>query len=852
MHHAGNPDATKLQKFYAPLCTRWPVLTSIMVALLACVVVLEIGLQIGLSLEEKAEHQIQVRRLRRQIENTSVRVTSAVKPAVSSSTSTTKGVIPGPSSISTPYAGVSSGTTQSWVDWNESPDAYVDPRTSSARVTSSRQEPTETLTNQNKPEYYANPQSTSIRITSKSPVNKPTSAFVAPATTQNADHFVFSDYESSLYAQPSTTDPDKSSPVTKSEDPSAIGGSDKSLSTSSKDVSRIIQAYNPPSSGDVMNPSVVTTQSSYGSNGLGNTQRTSLSTLIASLPISGSLAEDLQSHSYALIITTKLVSDLSGHVFTFISTATSRFPEPTNSEQVGPIEPVPTITVDGQSPDEVELGLTISGFEYFRAMYLPIVVAVLLKLGWNVVFAATKMMEPFYLLSKEGGASAQDSLVADYLISSLSLEGLRNLFVGHPVVVLASLTYICISTLPSLATQATTIKAIGTCYSETGQTHCHPMWELSITYARVLQVVLCVTTLLILAMMVLSLRRQSGVFSNPASIATMASLLNNDDFISEIRTLPQSPSRSSVLHALGRTQFTLAHHRAACGHMRYGIVKAEATNQKQEYSVPSKPLERRKPTSHDETGSLSQKLFVDVVFLLAILALLSIIVAYYLVHGDTPFNNFFNHSPLRSLVLTLTASILDGHWKQLEHEVRLLTPYRRLSRGAARPDVSILITQNATAITSFFPALRQGNFFHAAIAFVAILSDVLIVVIGGVPFSSAQFHMDFVVCTYISWIILAIMAMMVLALFRWRAQNERMMSSQNPNTLLAVCQLLCNRNNSVRDQMTGTEKMKGSARDRMVRRSSVRYCAGWITEEDGSRRWAVEIQKSPKLEASQT
>ncbi|KEF61685.1 uncharacterized protein A1O9_03253 [Exophiala aquamarina CBS 119918] len=487
-------------------------------------------------------------------------------------------------------------------------------------------------------------------------------------------------------------------------------------------------------------------------------------------------------------------------------------------------------------------------------MYLPTVVAVLLKLAWSIVFASTKMMEPFYLLSRDGGASAKHSLIADYLTSTLSLDGIRNLFAGHPVVILASSAYICISILPALATQSTTIRAVGVCYYATGQSPCQPRWELNITYARVLQWILSFTVLIILGMMILSARRQSGVFSNPSSIASMAALLGNDEFIAEIRKIPQNASQSSSQSYLDPFTFKLAGYATVAGHRRYGIIKIQDPSHRPKLDTSDQhQCPARSNTSPHEDfaskthGSIFSHFLIDVIFLLAILGLLSTTVAYYLVHEDNGFNNFFNYHPLRTFVLTLTASIIDGRWKQLEREVRLMTPYRHLFRGYAEPDTTILVTQNATAITSFFSALWHGNFFHALVAGVAALSDVLIIVIGSVPHSSAQFEMDYVVCIYASWVILAVMAVVMLVLFRWRALNEKMTIPTDPNTLLALCQLLCNRDNGLREEMAGLETMESSVRDEITRSNHTRYWAGWMTEPDSSRRWIVEKEKSSKM-----
>ncbi|OQV11068.1 hypothetical protein CLAIMM_14968 [Cladophialophora immunda] len=771
---------TKHPKYYAPFCTKWPVLTSILIALLVCVAVLEVGLQVGLTLEEK--HEEHARRLRRQVEDPSS--SSITQTAVASLSTTTTERTPTTTTATiktlTPTTVSYLTTTDgTWADWTSD---YMISNTTSSK-------PTSTIATE----------------------------LVEGATAITA------------FITPSNTGADEVSPAI------AGGGS-----TSSPFYASVCSIY-------VLNPSTATMISPSGLNYMRTTQPA---------PPPGPAAprdstEDSLTSLYFVMIASQAVTDLNGQVSTFVATITSY---PPASTVLGPPRssvPPLTLTPDYQQSDEVELGLTTTGLQYFRAIYLPTVVAVLSKLVWSVVFASTKMMEPFYLLSGEAGASAKDSLVADYLISTLSINGMRNLFAGHPVIILASLVYICISILPALATQSTTIRAVGICDSVTGsQAHCHPMWELNITYARVLQGVLSATALLILAMMILSARRQSGVFSNPSSIATMASLLGNDEFISEIRKLPQNSNRSAIRSAFGPDKFILAQYPTTSGHVRYGIVKTTDASahprlnkdQQQQYPALSNPSAHR-PFPPKDRSPLSTSFLIDAIFLLAILALLCITVAYYLTHGDNAFNNFFNNHPLRTFVLTLAASVLDGRWKQLEHEVRLLTPYRQLFRGSAKPDTTILVTQNATAITSFVPALWRGNFFHAFIAFVATLSDVLIIVIGGVPYSTAQFRMDFVVCTYTSWGILAVMALTVLALFRWRAVNEMMTIPHDPNTLVAVWQMLCNKGNGLCEEMLGSETMQGSARDERVKLSGARYWAGWITEPDGSRRWVVEKEK---------
>lgn len=52
--------------------------------------------------------------------------------------------------------------------------------------------------------------------------------------------------------------------------------------------------------------------------------------------------------------------------------------------------------------------------QQFLYMYLPTVIAVLFSIYWAWIDLETKRMEPYYQLSKEGGALGKDSLLLHY------------------------------------------------------------------------------------------------------------------------------------------------------------------------------------------------------------------------------------------------------------------------------------------------------------------------------------------------------------------------------------------------------------------------------------------------------
>ncbi|OAP62957.1 hypothetical protein AYL99_02184 [Fonsecaea erecta] len=811
-------------KYYAPFSTRWPALTLIVLVILACIALLEYGIRSGLTLEEKDQQQNHSRLKRQDVSSPVAVVTTSATTTLSVEDATTV----------TPAAETSSAPD------NE----YIDPASTSPSIKPTTAPPSTVM-----------------------PVSSSTTAYIAPITSESTTMTVAS--STAVYIVPSTTTPGTSAtPVMNS------GTTPYIVQISSTTTTAYVQ---PPSSTTPANPYTVPSSSSssrtrtttpIASTSSGVIRTTELNsayvyTQTTSAPTSwtkssteqfttlityttedasGKPLTTVATATYAVAVMTETVHDSNGGVSTMITTLTSYSGSITPTILAASTS-LPTTPPDHQRAGEVELGLAVGNLQYFRAIYLPVLIAVLLKLIWAVVFTSTKMMEPFYLLSREKGASATESLLANYLATSLSVEDSKNMFLSHPVVTLVSIVSICLSALPSIATQSTTVRAIAWCRSPSLIVErCNPMWYLKVDYARAIQAVLSLIVVIIFVVIILSSNRRSGVFSNPSSIATMASLLSSENFARYLQRIDQNSRPSSLKRLLSPYRYMLRQHQTPTGHVRYGIVRESG-----------QPVERRQPNytalehprasgsnAKHPRSTLLKPFLIDTLFLLCILALLGVLVGYYMDGKKDPFNNYFNHNRTSQLVLTAAASLLDIRWKQLEREVRLLTPYRRLFRGSAKPESTILVSQNSTPLTSIFQALGRRNFFHAFVAFVAILSDVLIIAIGGVPFNSAQIWLDFLVSIYTSWAILALMILTVIAIFRWRALNAKMMMPSEPTRPLTVWLMLCNEGNQLCEEMKGYETMAPRERDEKVKLRGGLYWAGWLTQPDGSQRWCLE------------
>lgn len=493
---------------------------------------------------------------------------------------------------------------------------------------------------------------------------------------------------------------------------------------------------------------------------------------------------------------------------------------------------------------ELKLEGPFTKIDYFNAMYLGPFVAVFLKVLYDSIYAATKLMEPFYQLAKPGGAIPADSLVSDYLSTGLSWDAFRSMLRGRWMIILSTIMYLLIGLLPALAAESMTVKAQAYCATELSpHQKCDPAWVLTSLTMRFLEGVLGVLALLFMVVIIYNRRRKSGVFSNPSSIASMSALLSHRGVIEDLQRIDPEADLDTIARALSGNHYALGYHVTSSGLVRYGIIKFSPSlsprfSQSSEYSALSNPANKSLPSK--QRSNFWDRL-IDFVFILAIFALLGVVLAYYLDGKSDPFNNFFNSDTFGPrFTLTISATLLDTQWKRLEREVRIMAPYRRMKKRWAKPDNTILLPMNGTPLTSLPIALWHGYLFHALVAFVAILSDVNIIAVAGIPYSEAQIRPMLLASCYTSFGILGLMVVTMIGILLWRLDNPRM--PRPPDTVASVCAYLCA--SRILEDFQRMEKVGAELRDATVKESARRYWFGQGIGLDGKTRWMLDHEWS--------
>ena len=169
-----------------------------------------------------------------------------------------------------------------------------------------------------------------------------------------------------------------------------------------------------------------------------------------------------------------------------------------------------------------------------------------------------------------------------------------------------------------------------------------------------------------------------------------------------------------------------------------------------------------------------------------------------------------------------------------------MTVFNLLAEGGAGKKSTFDMPRHSVALTSFFPQLLRGHFVAAAAAFTAILSEVLVITLAGMPYHPSQILIELLLCSYTSMTILSIMivTMVVLIIWRWRLPYL----PRRPNTLGAIVSYLC----ASRVVAESTKRHSYVVPEKncfeVSGNSEVPLHYAKVRGVDGVERWAVELE----------
>lgn len=446
---------------------------------------------------------------------------------------------------------------------------------------------------------------------------------------------------------------------------------------------------------------------------------------------------------------------------------------------------------------------------YIAALYVPAVIAILIRVLWEIVFSAIKLIEPFERMVNNVGTDAHDSIFAQYLSSTFTLDTFKSLGHGNLVPLWSAILFLIVHAGPPLAAVSMTMGSRSMCLIDGKDYRCDPVWILNVPIIRALQVILALGLVVMILVVWSTQRTPSGILSDTSSLSALAQLLTDEELLNRVQELPPGIDHSQYKMMLNQYRFSLAQHVDGSGNSRYGILghrayrKADSDEGETDTAYNRNLLGASKgyqyQAVHDTMGhhsSFNQSAFnsrthqnriMDLLGLLFPVAIFALVLAHYLDSNmDDAYNKFMNsRSLVPKLLLVGLGSCSSMHLSHLERSIRITEPFRRLAansiqnrRTPAPAETTVLLSRSGTAYSNVLQCtflclkheLHGGRMiFQTLISFTVVLCDIMIIAASGVPYNLAMTMTSYRLSCYFSigicsWIIL----IYLLIIFWWR------------------------------------------------------------------------------------
>ncbi|KAK4225899.1 hypothetical protein QBC38DRAFT_249906 [Podospora fimiseda] len=356
--------------------------------------------------------------------------------------------------------------------------------------------------------------------------------------------------------------------------------------------------------------------------------------------------------------------------------------------------------VEFKTPDDIPAA------QYFAFKFLPMLIAV----TYGVMFQATNFdvmrLEPFYQLSKEGGALADESINIEYLTQFMWLRPFRSLHRKHYAVAISSTASLLANTLvPTLGAASlylspnrATRRSIPNMLKKI---LIHHIWS------RMLITVLLVIALLAGILFYTLQTRKSGLLADVKGIAGLASMATVSHILMDFKDMDVA-THQDIHDKLKTHRYVLRNSSLAPDDLHPGTKKETEKYNKNHLSANPQSLMLR------PMGAIP---FIASIVLFCILLLVVLFSDAAVLTDRAPW------------VITALAVAIKLSWGALETDVRLMEPYYILSRRHAPPKT---LTLDYTAMPFGWVAVQSALNKHWVVfivGFGTVLTEILTVLV---------------------------------------------------------------------------------------------------------------------------
>ncbi|KAI1741041.1 hypothetical protein F4680DRAFT_447408 [Xylaria scruposa] len=463
----------------------------------------------------------------------------------------------------------------------------------------------------------------------------------------------------------------------------------------------------------------------------------------------------------------------------------------------------------------------IGSGQYFIGTFLPTLIASILATAVQILNTNVKSFQPWHALTHEQGASGRNSLCFETGGWRSLAIGLRLVVGGYAVVFLASLLSLLSAVLIPISAGAIILDLRGDGCKKGGSSASNCAYVLSVSpiVAKVAISILGAMSLTTIVLVILIGRWRLGVYTNPWSMCTLASLSTNP----KVRQLILDDATGA--HKLKHQDFKLDYFSSTRGSTEYGVVAFDRFNR----TVLSSTYEGENTSpsnwGNDEgpKGKHGPPFFmlgiIGRLYLLFFLSGVLVLVLYYaLTGGDTAFERFIDGDSFGLRFLFTSLGVIIGiFWSAFNSAVAITIPYLVLTERPREASQSVLLAPPTNAFSGLWHAVRTRRLFLGAVSIASILSQSLSIFLSNVPFRVTQ---TFLVSQLSIWTSVGIMSFMLLILLtsffvKWPNMPVK------PGTIAGAMYYVCN--TSTVDMFESLSTLGKEDRDRTVTDMALLY-----------------------------
>ncbi|KAK4663183.1 hypothetical protein QC763_606380 [Podospora pseudopauciseta] len=512
----------------------------------------------------------------------------------------------------------------------------------------------------------------------------------------------------------------------------------------------------------------------------------------------------------------------------------------------------PTVPTDTPKEPQAEVSVYfISRAQYFVGFFLPTILAVMLTIPIRMIDMAAKQYQPWHALTQRMGVPAEESLCLRTGGFHGIVSSFKAMATGQMLMVLTTLLTIASVFLVPLSSEAVALKLHGSC-TPTNFNGCAMTLGVFLGPARATTALLSFMVVLLILIMIVLRKWRTGVAANPWTIAGIGSLATNRETRAAFCSLPPDKgkglSHDKLVNGFGDRTFRLGHFFNHYGIPEYGVMASRANVTIVRPDRPDSVSTGTTSPQHELLEGQNSNAKAErhlpflmlsysgrIAFLLPLTGIMAVVLYYNNTGGDTGFERFMStqNFGVRSL-FTLMGVGITLFWSAFFTSLAILSPYQLMSQSPRPAHQSITLSPPMNAFSGIGSAIKRRHIFLIVVAFVAILSEFLPILLNNVPFRVTQTWIASRVCTWLAVAIMAIMWIVVAASFfiKWPHMPV------DPSTIAGAMYYVCD--SWMLWSLEGLSQVPKKERDRKVREMGMQYAFGNIVGQSGKKRVGVD------------